>query len=225
MKAISKMRATAIPEERYRKPCAGNPDSEIFEHYYGAKKRILSTLKRAKPLSSMRRPERTKLTTVLSQKRERSEAPSEAPRLYPLAGASPAAEWGMCGAKQQEQQFSICSSVEGESYFAGRAAFTPPGKQAKSPRTLEESQFPDSDVLGSIPSLGSTPSHPDSEWHFSDAEADENRKKILTQLQKLNDKRARLEAQLTKIQRNTGAPVQVPGPSAFEPTNLSVAQV
>lgn len=90
---------------------------------------------------------------------------------------------------------------------------------------MEESPFRDSDILSSLPSLGSTPSHPDSEFQFSDAEADENRKKILTQLQKLNDKRARLEAQLTKIQRNTGAPVQQPGPSAFEPTNLSMLQV
>lgn len=97
VKVIAKVRASATPEERYRKPFSGNTDSEVFEQYYGAKKRIQTTLKRAKPLSSMRRPaERPKLTAMLAQKRERLESHVQISKLFQVPQVShPAAEWGM----------------------------------------------------------------------------------------------------------------------------------
>ncbi|XP_055340883.1 chromatin-remodeling ATPase INO80-like [Paramacrobiotus metropolitanus] len=189
VKVIAKVRVGAAPEERYRRPIMSNPDSEIFEQYYSAKKRIQTTLKRAKPLTMMRRSPTSKLSAVLSRKKDESSGHHQA-LFSPLGINYPASDWG-------------------------RAAFMPAGKLARSPRLTDEY-----DILGSLPSVSSTPSYANSDTQLSESDADENRKKILVQLQKLNDKRARLEAQLTKIQRNSGAPVQPPGPSAYEPTNL-----
>ena len=81
---------------------------------------------------------------------------------------------------------------------AGHAAFSPMARSMKAP-SLERSSFTD-EYGGAMRSIRSTPSHADSDMS-SDPEADESRRKILAQLQKLNDKRARLEAQLTKIQK------------------------
>ena len=77
----------------------------------------------------------------------------------------------------------------------------------------------------SLHSVSSTPSRADSDWPYSDVEADESRKKILSQLQKLNDKRARLEAQLTRIQKGQSIATKLPDAPVFRADTLLSAHV
>lgn len=110
-------------------------------------------------------------------------------------------------------------------YISGHAgAFVPAAKPTKRQK-VDDAGSSFGDYAASLHSVSSTPSRADSDWQHSDVEADESRKKILSQLQKLNDKRARLEAQLTRIQKGSTAAAKVPDAPLFRPDTLLSAHV